>query len=65
MLSELKTKGVRYIVSGMGGYGVVTRVFGTLWGNEMVFAPRSKDGRSAEGQLTRQQLESIFKELGA
>ncbi len=63
MLLELKAKGVRYIVSGMGGYGVVTRVFGTLWGNEMVFAPRSKDERSAEGQLTRQQLESIFKEL--
>jgi 3-dehydroquinate dehydratase type I len=63
MLSELKAKGVRYVVSGMGGYGVVTRVFGTLWGNEMVFAPRSKDERSAEGQLTRQQLESIFKEL--
>lgn len=64
ILVELKAKGVRYIVSGMGGHGVVTRVFGTLWGNQMIFAPRSRDGQSAEGQLTRKQLESIFKELG-
>ncbi len=63
LLLELKTKGVRFVVSGMGEYGAVTRIFGTLWGNDMVFAPRSKDGRSAPGQLTRQQLETIFKEL--
>jgi 3-dehydroquinate dehydratase type I len=62
-LLELKAKGVRAIVSGMGGPGAVTRVFGALWGNEMVFAPLSEEGRSAPGQLTRQQLETIFKEL--
>jgi 3-dehydroquinate dehydratase I len=63
-LLELKSSGLNAIVSGMGEHGAVTRIFGTLWGNEMVFAPLTADGSSAPGQLTRQQLETIFKELG-
>lgn len=63
LLLALKTKGKAAIVLGMGEAGVVTRVFGALWGNQMTFAPRNKAEQSAEGQLTRQQLETIFKEL--
>lgn len=63
-LLELKARDVRAIVSGMGRHGAVTRIFGTLWGNEMVFAPLTAEEQSAPGQLTRQQLETIFKELG-
>lgn len=63
LLLQLKAKGVRAVVSGMGDHGAVTRVFGTLWGNEMVFAPADKGKGSAPGQLTKQQLEVIFKEL--
>ena len=47
----------------MGEFGVVSRVFGALWGNEMTFAPAVKTEQSAPGQLTRSQLENIFKEL--
>ncbi|HVA11579.1 MAG TPA: type I 3-dehydroquinate dehydratase [Candidatus Dormibacteraeota bacterium] len=63
-LVELKAKGHKAIVSGMGQFGAVTKVFGALWGNEMTFAPKTQDGQSAPGQLTRDQLETIFKELG-
>lgn len=63
-LLKLKAQGLHAIASGMGEYGAVTRIFGTLWGNEMVFAPLAAEDSSAPGQLTRQQLEAIFKELG-
>lgn len=64
LLIELRSKGMRAIVSGMGEHGVATRVFGPLWGSEMAFAPLDEDSLSAPGQLTRQRLETIFKELG-
>lgn len=63
-LLKLKARGKNAIVLGMGEFGAITRVFGALWGNEMTFAPATADEKSAPGQLTRQQLESIFKELG-
>lgn len=63
-LQRLKAAGKPAIVLGMGEAGVITRVFGTLWGNEMTFAPVSESENSAPGQLTRQQLETIFNELG-
>lgn len=62
-LFKLKAAGLDAIVSGMGKDGAVTRIFGSLWGNEMVFAPLTPEDASAPGQLTRQQLEAIFKEL--
>jgi 3-dehydroquinate dehydratase I len=64
-LVELKAKGQKAIVSGMGEFGAVTKVFGALWGNEMTFAPKNLEEQSAPGQLTRETLESIFKELGS
>ncbi len=63
LLLDLKEQGVRAVISGMGDKGSATRVFGPLWGSEMAFAPLSEDDGSAPGQLTRQQLEKIFKEL--
>lgn len=63
LLLEIKKKNLKYIILGMGKYGVITRIFGTLWGNEMAFAPRVLSEQSAPGQLTRDQLENIFKQL--
>lgn len=61
---ELSEKNQRFIVLGMGQHGVTTRIFGTLWGNEMIFAPTDLEKSSAPGQLTRDQLDLIFTLLG-
>ncbi len=61
----LKEKKIKHIISGMGDYGKITKIFGTIWGNEMVFCPAKQDEASAPGQLTKRQLENIFKKLGA
>ncbi|MDP3988254.1 MAG: type I 3-dehydroquinate dehydratase [Candidatus Levybacteria bacterium] len=63
LLSDLKDKDKRCIILGMGEFGKITRVFGTLLGNEMVFAPKNLDESSAQGQLTKEQLEKIFETL--
>ncbi len=63
LLVQLKDEGKRCIILGMGEHGAATRVFGTLWGNDMIFAPQSTREESAPGQLTRDQLKIIFKEL--
>ena len=59
----LKKENKRHIVLGMGKFGTITRVFGALWGNEMIFAPETIEDQSAPGQLTKMQLENIFKQL--
>jgi 3-dehydroquinate dehydratase type I len=56
----LKQKNKQHIVLGMGEFGTITRVYGTLWGNEMIYAPETKDEASAPGQLTKSELENIF-----
>ena len=53
----------KHIILGMGKFGTITRVFGTLWGNEMIFAPKTKEEQSAPDQLTKQELEKIFETL--
>ncbi len=60
---ELNERRRKSIVLGMGEHGLVTRVFGTLWGNEMIFAPRHRSQQSAPEQLTRTELESVFRSL--
>lgn len=60
---KLKTQGRKHIVLGMGPHGAVTRVFGSLWGNELVFAPRNANEATAPGELTREQLDGIFSQL--
>ena len=57
---EIKKSGRDYIVLGIGPHGAVTRTFGTLWGNKMIFAPREAAHGSAPGQLTRFEIESIL-----
>ena len=64
LLIKLKAQGKAVVVLGMGELGASSRVLGTLWGNEMTFAPVTDAGKSAPGQLTKEQMETIFKELG-
>jgi 3-dehydroquinate dehydratase type I len=63
LLGTLKKKKKKYIILGMGQYGAATRIFATLWGNEMIFAPANDSEESAPGQLTREKLETIFKAI--
>lgn len=63
ILRMLKKCNTACIVLGMGPMGVSTRIFGSLWGNEMIFAPMSKTKQSAPGQLTLHELQSIFRQL--
>lgn len=59
----LKAQNTKHIILGMGKFGTITRVFGTLWGNEMIFSPKTLDEKSADGQLTKLELEKIFEIL--
>src|SRR5205823_6146188 len=60
---NLRAQNKRHIILGMGEFGTITRVFGTLWGNEMIYAPQTEQEASAPGQLTKNQLEEIFRIL--
>jgi 3-dehydroquinate dehydratase-1 len=60
LLLMLKKHGKRFIVLGMGEYGIITRIFGSIWGNDMLFAPQTTGEQTAPGQLTREQVEKIF-----
>ncbi|SRR6266567_1236251 len=60
---NLRAQNKPHIVLGMGEFGTITRVYGTLWGNELIYAPQNSKEKSAEGQLTKKQLENIFQEL--
>ena len=64
LLIDLREGGNRSIILGMGKHGVITRVFGTAWGNEMIFAPIDTSSLSAPGQLTVDKLDSIIQALG-
>lgn len=63
ILQTLKKEGKKCIVLGMGKFGIITRIFGSLWGNEMIFAPLTIIEQSAPGQLTKSQLLNIFHNL--
>lgn len=63
LLIDLREAGQKCIVLGMGSHGAITRVFGTKWGNEMVFTPKTLDEKSAPGQLTRDRLDTILQAL--
>lgn len=64
LLIEMRESGRKCIILGMGKHSVINRVFGTLWGNEMVFAPLEIAARSAPGQLAVDKLDSILRALG-
>lgn len=63
LLISLKSENKKYIILGMGQHGTVTRLYGTLWGNEMIFAPEKESEVTAVGQFTKKQYEEIFKLL--
>ena len=64
LLIDLRESGQKCIVLGMGKHGTITRIFGTMWGNEMTFTPLELSARSASGQLTYEKLDSIMQALG-
>ncbi|MEK7572182.1 MAG: type I 3-dehydroquinate dehydratase [Patescibacteria group bacterium] len=63
LLLALKKESKQAIILGMGKHATITRVAGTLWGNEMIFAPQDRGSSSAPGQLTKSELEAVFKVL--
>lgn len=63
LLLWLKRQNLKYIVLGMGNHGLITRIFGAVWGNMINFAPLNLEEKSAPGQLTKKQLELILKEI--
>lgn len=63
LLLLLKEQELKYIVLGMGEKGLITRIFGALWGNVISFAPKKLSEKSAPGQLTKRQLGSIFSKI--
>src|SRR5690606_23517732 len=56
LLLEIKSDNKKFIVLGMGEKAIITRIFGSLWGNQMIFAPVKLEKSSAVGQLTIQQF---------
>ena len=63
LLLKLKEEKKKFIVLGMGEGGLIVRIYGALWGNEFNFAPMSEDEKSAPGQLTKDRLEKILREM--
>jgi len=57
---NFRTQNKSHIILGMGEFGTITRVYGTLWGNELIYAPIQKEEASAPGQLTKHELEKLF-----
>lgn len=63
LILMFKEQKLKYIVLGIGEKGFITRIFGTIWGNEIIFAPKTLSEKSAPGQLTKKQLEDIFSKI--
>lgn len=55
--------GRRHIVLGMGEEGKITRVFGALWGNELIFIPETTNEASAPGQIGREEFDKIMERV--
>ncbi len=62
IMLEMKSRGQKHIVLGMGEDGLITRLYGALWGNELTFITEKKEDISAPGQLTRAEFEKLLKE---
>jgi 3-dehydroquinate dehydratase-1 len=63
LLLDLRQNGRRCIVLGMGEHGLITRIFGPSWGNELSFAPLEVAQGSAPGQIPLDKLDSILQAL--
>ncbi len=62
IMLEMKSQGKKHIILGMGEHGLITRLYGALWGNELTFITEKKEDSSAPGQLTRAEFEKFLKE---
>jgi 3-dehydroquinate dehydratase-1 len=56
----IRARGKKSIILGMGPNGLATRIFGTLWGNELCYAPLENAEASAPGQISLEEFEKIF-----
>jgi 3-dehydroquinate dehydratase I len=65
LLVSLKSNNKKAIILGMGEFGTITRVYGTLWGNELIYAPKEHNDASAPGQFTKNELDKIFSILNS
>lgn len=65
LLLQLKAENKKFIILGMGPKGLITRIFGSILGNELIFAPRKAKEQSAKGQLTLKQFKTIFSTIKA
>lgn len=63
LLVTLRKNDRRCTVLGMGAYGLITRVFGPLWGSEIAYAPQVMAHSSAPGQLTLSELQELLEKL--
>jgi 3-dehydroquinate dehydratase-1 len=61
LLISLKSEQKKYIIIGMGDLGTMTRIYGAMWGNEMVFAPQKDTDKSAPGQFTKTEMDQLIK----
>jgi len=52
--------GEKHIVLGMGEYGKITRVFGALWENELIYIPVDESESSAPGQISLKEMNAIL-----
>ncbi|HID91809.1 TPA: type I 3-dehydroquinate dehydratase [Candidatus Peregrinibacteria bacterium] len=57
---NFKRKDISYIAISMGNIGKISRVLTPLWGGKMMFASLSSDNASASGQMTIDELDSLF-----
>ena len=56
----LREQKLNYIVLGMGKSGLISRIIGPIWGNQISFAPKDIKDKSALGQLTKDQMKKIL-----
>lgn len=52
--------GQKHIVLGMGEPGKITRVFGSLWDNELIYIPVDESESSAPGQISLNEMNAIL-----
>lgn len=50
----------RLIVIGMGKMGIITRIAGPILGGEFTYAASGQEKKTAEGQLTREEMQQIY-----
>jgi 3-dehydroquinate dehydratase-1 len=61
---EKKSSETRLVSFAMGRYGMLSRILSPLFGSEFTFASLTEDSKTAEGQLTIDNLRSAWQILG-